>query len=140
MRLSDKIIKLRKANGWSQEDLAEELDVSRQTISRWENGPAFPDANNIFQLSKLFHVTADYLLNEDYTSDNDIPHLKEAHEALDEKKKHYRKLSLIASIAFLVGAIAWLIQSINYLNITYVILAVINALLSGLNAYFYEKM
>ena len=44
MKLPDKIIKLRKENGWSQEDLAENLDVSRQAISRWENGTALPDA------------------------------------------------------------------------------------------------
>ena len=73
MKLSDKITKLRKANGWSQEELAEQLNVSRQAISRWENGTALPDANNILQLSKLFNVTTDYLLNEDYSSDNDIP-------------------------------------------------------------------
>ena len=69
MKLSEKIIQLRKVNNWSQEDLAEKMDVSRQAISRWENNTALPDANNILQLSKLFNVTADYLLNEDYTSD-----------------------------------------------------------------------
>ena len=77
MKLSDKITKLRKANGWAQEELAEQLNVSRQAISRWENGTALPDANNILQLSKLFNVTTDYLLNEDYSSDNDIPCVKE---------------------------------------------------------------
>ena len=44
MKLSEKLIELRKANGWSQEDLAEKTDVSRQAISRWENGTALPDA------------------------------------------------------------------------------------------------
>lgn len=62
MKLSDKIVGLRKSNGMSQEDLAEKLDVSRQAISRWESGAAMPDANNILQLSKLFDVTTDYLL------------------------------------------------------------------------------
>ena len=61
----------------SQEDLAEKLDVSRQAISRWESGAAMPDANNILQLSKLFGVTTDYLLNDDYQSDNDLPKVKE---------------------------------------------------------------
>ena len=77
MKLSDKIIGLRKSNGMSQEDLAEKLDVSRQAISRWESGTAMPDANNILQLSKLFGVTTDYLLNDDYQSDNDLPKVKE---------------------------------------------------------------
>jgi len=139
MKLSEKIIQLRKVNSWSQEDLAEKLDVSRQAISRWENGTALPDANNILQLSKLFNVTADYLLNEDYTSDNDIPCLKEAYESLDEKKKDYGKVSLIASIAFIIGAFAWLFQAINTMEIIYVVLAVFNAILSGVNVFLYEK-
>ena len=80
MKLPDKIIKHRKANGWSQEDFAEKMDVSRQAISRWENGTALPDAQNILQISKLFHVTTDYLLNDDYESDSDIPAVKTATE------------------------------------------------------------
>ena len=77
MKLSDKIIQLRKANGWSQEDLAERLNVSRQAISRWEGATAQPDAANILQLSKLFGVTTDYLLNDEYESDNDLPKVKQ---------------------------------------------------------------
>jgi transcriptional regulator with XRE-family HTH domain len=77
MKLSDKIVRLRKSNGWSQEDLAEKLNVSRQAISRWEGSTAQPDAANILQLSKLFGVTTDYLLNDEYESDNDLPKIKE---------------------------------------------------------------
>ena len=77
MKLSDKIIQLRKSNGWSQEDLAKKLNVSRQAISRWEGATAQPDATNILQLSKLFGVTTDYLLNDEYESDNDLPKVKE---------------------------------------------------------------
>ncbi len=77
MTLSNKIIQLRKANGWSQEDLAERLNVSRQSISRWEGATAQPDATNILQLSKLFGVTTDYLLNDEYESDNDLPKVKQ---------------------------------------------------------------
>ena len=91
MKLSDKLITLRKENGWSQEDFAEKLDVSRQAISRWENGTALPDAQNILQISKLFNVTADYLLNDDHVGESDISEVKEtAEEAnpLVRKKKH----------------------------------------------------
>lgn len=73
MKLSDKLVKLRKLNGWSQEDLAEKLNVSRQAISRWESETAQPDASNVLNLSKLFGVTADYLLNDEYESDFDVP-------------------------------------------------------------------
>lgn len=65
MKLPDKIIGLRKSNGMSQEELAEKLNVSRQAISRWEMGAAMPDAANILQLGKLFHVTTDYLLDDE---------------------------------------------------------------------------
>ena len=76
MKLSEKIIMLRKQKGFSQEELAECLNVSRQTISRWELGTALPDATNIVQLSKLFEVSTDYLLHEEYHSDQDIPAVK----------------------------------------------------------------
>lgn len=73
MKLSDKLIMLRKESGWSQEDFAEKVEVSRQAISRWENGTALPDAQNILRISKLFRVTADYLLNDDYDREEDTP-------------------------------------------------------------------
>lgn len=76
MKLSDKLIGLRKSAGMSQEELAEKLNVSRQAVSRWEMGTAMPDAVNILQLSKLFHVTTDYLLNEEYESDADLPQVR----------------------------------------------------------------
>lgn len=79
MKLSEKILTLRKKCGWSQEELAERLDVSRQAVSRWESGTALPDANNILLLSKLFGVTTDYLLNDDYQSDNDLPKVQALH-------------------------------------------------------------
>ena len=66
MKLSEKIVKLRKENGFSQEDLAQRLAVSRQAVSRWETGSALPDAENLLQLSRLFSVSADYLLNDDW--------------------------------------------------------------------------
>lgn len=86
MNLSDKILSLRKSRGLSQEELAEKLSVSRQAVSRWEVGSALPDAGNILQLSKLFGVTADYLLNDEYESDHDIPVIKE------EKKRSMDKM------------------------------------------------
>ncbi|MBO4900824.1 MAG: helix-turn-helix transcriptional regulator, partial [Lachnospiraceae bacterium] len=57
MILADKIIELRKRAGWSQEDLAEKLDVSRQSISKWESAQSVPDMNKIIKLSELFGVS-----------------------------------------------------------------------------------
>ncbi len=118
MKMPDKIIKLRKENGWSQEDLAEKLDVSRQAISRWENGTALPDAQNILQISKLFNVTTDYLLNDDYESDCDIPVVKtatEETEALFLKKKN---LHLVAAICFTISVFCTVIGVMSSTNDT----------------------
>lgn len=87
MKLSDKILDLRKQNGLSQEELAEKLNVSRQAVSRWEVGSAQPDASNILQLSKLFGVTADYLLNDEFESDHDVPAVKNTETAAENKIK-----------------------------------------------------
>lgn len=65
MILADKIIDLRKRNGWSQEELAEMLSVSRQSVSKWEGAQSVPDMNKIIRLSEIFGVSTDYLLKEE---------------------------------------------------------------------------
>lgn len=65
MILADKIIRLRKKNGWSQEELADRMHVSRQAVSKWEAAQTTPDLEKVLQLSKLFGVTTDYLLKDD---------------------------------------------------------------------------
>ncbi len=64
MILAEKILTLRKKNGWSQEELAEKMNVSRQSISKWESAASIPDINKILELSKLFGVSTDYLLKD----------------------------------------------------------------------------
>lgn len=76
MKLADKILSLRKKQGMSQEELAHKLQVSRQAISRWEMGTTLPDASNLLQLSRLFGVTTDYLLDDEYDKDADRPTAK----------------------------------------------------------------
>ncbi len=65
MILADKIIRLRKRNGWSQEELAEKMNVSRQSVSKWESAQSVPDLARILQLSAIFGVTTDYLLKDE---------------------------------------------------------------------------
>ena len=65
MILADKIIELRKKNGWSQEELAEKLDVSRQSISKWEGAQSIPDMNRIIAMSNIFGVSTDVLLKDE---------------------------------------------------------------------------
>ena len=65
MILADKIAQLRRQQGWSQEELANQLDVSRQAVSKWESGASIPDLDKILKLSELFNVSTDYLLKDE---------------------------------------------------------------------------
>ena len=118
MTFSEKIINLRKAHGWSQEDFAEKLNVSRQAISRWENDGAFPDALNILQISKLFGVTTDYLLNDDYTSDKDIPVVKNATQETDNIILKKKQGHFTAAICFTLASFCW-IMALAYSSNTF---------------------
>ena len=73
MILADKIIDLRKKAGWSQEELAEKLGVSRQSVSKWEGAQSIPDMNKILQLSELFGVSTDYLLKDSMEAPEIVP-------------------------------------------------------------------
>ena len=96
MILADKIIRLRKKNGWSQEELAEKMKVSRQAVSKWEGALTVPDLERILQLGELFGVTTDYLLKdsieeEEFTDENTDSSVKritlsEANEFIEWRK------------------------------------------------------
>ena len=78
MILAEKITELRKRNGWSQEELAEQLDVSRQSISKWESAQSTPDMNRILKMSEIFGVSTDYLLKDELTSlPDEVSHVRE---------------------------------------------------------------
>ncbi|MDF2845808.1 MAG: DNA-binding protein [Herbinix sp.] len=80
MTLGEKLLFLRKAKSLSQEQLASEITVSRQAISKWELGESLPDTENIKQIMKIFDVTADFLLNDEI----DIPITKSVNEETEE--------------------------------------------------------
>ena len=65
MILADKIMTLRKKAGWSQEELAAQLNVSRQSVSKWESAQSIPDMDKVVQMSRLFGVTTDFLLKDE---------------------------------------------------------------------------
>ncbi len=73
MKFGEKLQSLRKKQGWTQEELAAKITVSRQALSKWELGTAMPDTENVLQISKVFGVSTDYLLNDEFESDDDIP-------------------------------------------------------------------
>lgn len=73
MILADKIVTLRKRAGWSQEELAAQLGVSRQSVSKWEGAQSVPDMQKVVQMSRLFGVTTDYLLKEELDEPEPAP-------------------------------------------------------------------
>lgn len=82
MRLSEKIMDLRKKSGWSQEELAEKLGISRQSVSKWETGESVPDLDKIIRMSELWNVSTDYLLKEDIVPET---------EAVEENRDTFRQ-------------------------------------------------
>ena len=91
MILADKIIKLRKKNNWSQEELAEKMQVSRQAVSKWEGAQTIPDLEKILMLSSLFGVTTDYLLKDEI----------EDEEFTDESNTSVKRITLAQANDFL---------------------------------------
>lgn len=98
MILADKIIHLRKKCGWSQEELAEKMNVSRQSISKWEGAQSVPDLDKILKLCQVFGVSTDYLLKDEIEEEEikedvyeplNIKHISAefANEFMDQKKK-----------------------------------------------------
>ncbi|CAM4183885.1 hypothetical protein AT575_04810 [Streptococcus penaeicida] len=85
MILADKIIEERKRNAWSQEQLAEKLDVSRQSVSKWESAQSIPDLNRIIQMAAIFDVSTDYLLKDDYPKE-ESGKLVESHDEQGPKR------------------------------------------------------
>lgn len=104
MIFADKLIRLRKRIGWSQEELAEKMNVSRQAVSKWESAQTIPDLQKLLQLSQLFGVTTDYLLkdeiedeeftNEDFESLVKRVSLEEANTYMEKRKGDSNRISL----------------------------------------------
>lgn len=106
MIFADKLIELRKKSGWTQEDLAEQMNVSRQSVSKWESAQSIPDLEKILRLSKLFSVSTDYLLKDElespeYVETNDVPQL--VHQVTMEQACEYLALREAAARPVALG-------------------------------------
>lgn len=98
MIFADKLIELRKKSGWSQEELAEQMNVTRQSVSKWEGAQSVPDLEKIIQLSKLFGVSTDYLLKDEIeANENESASLK------TEEKLNVRRVSMEEANKFLAA-------------------------------------
>ena len=115
MILADKITEERKKNGWSQEELANQLGVSRQAVSKWESAGAVPDLQRILQMSELFGVSTDYLLKDEMKAENITYHestesyaeplkkvtMENANEFLDMKRNGSKVVANATSMCIL---------------------------------------
>ena len=111
MIFADKLIALRKKAGWSQEELAEQLGVTRQSVSKWEGAQSVPDIDKILQMSRLFGVTIDYLLKDDqsepeYTPDDEVSPLPrvtlaQANDYLAKTQANAPKLALATALCII---------------------------------------
>lgn len=106
MILADKIIQLRKKQGWSQEELAERLDVSRQSVSKWEGAQSTPDLNKILAMADLFGVSTDYLLREDLEEAPSLPLQEEADAGEKYRVSMEEAVDYLAATEKVAGKIA----------------------------------
>lgn len=131
MILADKIMELRKGSGWSQEDLAEQLGVSRQAVSKWESAASIPDLDKIIKLSRLFGVSTDLLLKDELELTDSPPEqslppqaekepeapprqisLEEANDYLDTVRGQARRLAVGVALCILSPAVLILLNGL----------------------------
>lgn len=128
MILADKIILERKKNGWSQEELADKLGVTRQAVSKWEGAQTMPDLQRVLEMSRLFQVSVDYLIKEEvevveHITETEVMDtsvrrvsLEEANEFLRIKKEEAPKVSLGVSLCILSPICMFLLGAAGELN------------------------
>ena len=127
MILADKIIRLRKKNGWSQEELADKMNVSRQAVSKWESAQSIPDLEKILQLGTLFGVTTDYLLKDeiedeefsnDDSSDTTVKKIsiEEANTYLEQRKRASWRIALATFLCILSPTVLIVLTTLSGLH------------------------
>ncbi len=112
MKIGNKLNQLRKLSGMTQEQLAEKIDVSRQTISKWESDSTSPDLESIVKISMIFHVSLDDLLKDEETRVTNRNDEQITLEDLMKINLHNRKLTLL-----LIGGLIFIMVSV--LNFAY---------------------
>lgn len=107
MTLGEKLKEIRRRFGLSQEQLAEIMNISRQAITKWENDSGLPDISNLQELSKVFGLTVDYLLNDE----NQLPALSMKKEL--DKNKYKNKLNSYSEVLKEYYAAPWEIYNLS---------------------------
>ncbi len=122
MDIGEKILQLRKANNLTQEQLAERLDVTRQSISKWESGQAVPEIDKILALSEIFHVTTDSLLRpselDELSLKTEILEKKQQELISETRKRQVKHFCILSCLGIYLIAIAiiMLIRQFSWSN------------------------
>lgn len=111
MALSEKLYTLRKKSGLSQEQLAEQLNVSRQAISKWESGASIPESDKLIAISNYFNVSLDYLMKEDNEQSKDTPQTEQSKSA-QMADRTQRSVGFIICIGGIICLIVWGLLSV----------------------------
>lgn len=122
MKFNEKLLDLRKQKGWSQEELGNELNVSRQTISKWEMGMTTPELENLIMLSKIFDISIDELVDNVKIEEDKVEEIKEDYSKNVRKNNKKNKiLWIIVIIIFILcgiaGSLIYRSQIIRYANL-----------------------
>lgn len=135
MTIGDRLLKLRRERNLSQEDLANELDVSRQTISKWETNQSVPDFDKIVPLCNYFGITTDELL----TGSKDLVEAK-----ADEVKSNFARNIAIAVMLYILSLVAVILCSAQFaqpiigVSLFFTLIAIATGLLIY-NGIYYKK-
>ncbi len=100
MTFGEKLSKLRKENNYTQEQLAEILKVSRQSVSKWESDIVYPETDKLIEIGNLFHCSMDYLLKQHITEKNPESTIKKA--TTNENSKKLKRILIVVSVIFAV--------------------------------------
>lgn len=114
MKINEKIFTLRKKFGWSQDELAEKLSVSRQSVSKWETGDSVPEPAKLLTIAKIFSVSTDYLL-DDSKEEYIFP---QAEESIDTADKIMSKgESLLRNYGWILGVVLLLLGLSRFISV-----------------------
>lgn len=130
MTLSEKILRLRTARGLSQGELAEKLEVSRQSVSKWETGQSTPDVDKIIKLADLFGVTTDYLLREQreeepQPQEQDIPMVRTDVKKLDGVRVCGIVLAFLGLLLTALAAVSASQGQMGHIELIFVLLLIL---------------
>lgn len=122
MDVSEKILQLRKANGFTQEELAEKLNVSRQSVSKWESGQSVPELEKLVALSEIFQVSTDHLLKpselDQLSIKTDMLEKQQQELAAENRKRREKQFCIwsCVGIYLIAAALIVLLRSISFEN------------------------